>query len=63
MLKLDDDQMGQREPDEGLAVAGAANRAEQVVGVKPGSRNRRIPDPAGQAAIKRLSLPLPLLPP
>ena len=50
MLQLDNHQTGEPEADERLALPRAADRAEQVVGVHPGARNRRVTDPAWQLA-------------
>ncbi len=50
MLQLDDNEPRQAQPDEGLALAGPADRAEQVVGVNAGARNGRVSDPARQLA-------------
>src|SRR6266849_5173855 len=50
VLELDDHQPSQPQPDEGLALASPAHRAEQVVCVDARSGDRRIADTAGQLA-------------
>src|SRR5450759_1964636 len=51
MLELDHHQPRQRQPEEGLSLAGTADSPKSILGVEPGAGNRRIADPARQLAV------------